>query len=60
VSFLADNIGRKLAIILSFGIMILGILIMALSQKLFVAEIGLFLAGFGSDSALNICFYFIS
>jgi MFS family permease len=54
VSFFADNYGRKKTAIWAWSICCLGCLILTLSQTLWMAGIGLFLAGFGSDSVLNI------
>lgn len=52
--------GRKKSLLLSFGITVIGLVIVALGVNLYWVGIGLFLAGYGSDSGINICFYFIT
>jgi MFS family permease len=55
-----DNLGRRKSILIGLGIAFLGILIIASSINLFMAQIGLFLAGFGIDPSINTVFYFIA
>ena len=52
--------GRKKGILLCLGIAIIGMLIIGFSQNLVMAGIGLFLTGFGINSAQNVCFFFIT
>jgi len=44
----------------SLLISLIGVFIINISQTLIMAEVGLFIAGFGIDSAINISFYFIT
>jgi MFS family permease len=60
VSILTDNIGRKKGMLISYGICISGMVLCGFGSNLYMIGIGLFLMGFGSDSAINICFYFIT
>ena len=60
ISLLADNFGRKTALLISFGIATLGMILVGLAPNLVLVGVGLFLAGFGSDTAINICFYFVT
>lgn len=60
VSIMVDNMGRKKALIISYGIATLGMIVAVLSPNLYGVGIGLFMMGYGSDSAINICFYFIT
>jgi hypothetical protein len=55
-----DNLGRRKSAIIALAISFLGIFIIASSLNLFIAQIGLFLAGFGIDPAINTSFYFIT
>jgi hypothetical protein len=38
----------------------IGIILISISQNLLMAEIGLFITGFGIDSSINTALYFIS
>lgn len=60
ISILVDNMGRKRALMISYAVATAGMVIAALAPNLYVVGIGLFLMGYGSDSAINICFYFIT
>jgi MFS family permease len=57
---MVDNLGRKKAMLISYGIATLGMILCAVSTNLYMVGVGLFLMGYGSDSAINICFYFIT
>lgn len=46
--------------LLSYGIGTIGMLIVGFSQNLIMAGIGLFFSGLGCNTAVNICFYFIT
>ena len=55
-----DIIGRKKGILLAYGIGTVGMIIVGFSSNLVLAGIGLFLSGFGTNTAVNVCFYFIT
>lgn len=57
---LSDNIGRKKSILICFGIAYIGAIIVCFSHNMYFTFVGLFIMGFGSDVAINICFYFIA
>lgn len=54
ISIFSDNWGRRKTFILSWGITCLGAILLLFSNSILMAGIGLFFAGLGSDSALNI------
>jgi MFS family permease len=60
ISFLVDNLGRKRALLISYIIATVGMILIAVSPNVYAAGVGLFMMGMGSDSAINICFYFIT
>ena len=60
ISVMVDNMGRKKAILISYGVATLGMIIAAVATNIYMVGVGLFLMGYGSDSAINICFYFIT
>ena len=60
ISPLIDNIGRKKSFLISFGIATAGMILVGCAQNLVMVGIGLFFAGFGANSTVNICFYFIT
>lgn len=53
-SYLADNYGRKMIIIVSWAIGTAGCLLLMLSSELWMASLALFLCGFGSDTTIAI------
>ena len=55
---LSDNMGRKKSMLICFGIAYIGTVIVCFSTNMYLTFIGLFVMGFGSDVAVNICFYF--
>lgn len=57
---MVDNMGRWKALLISYGVATLGMVVAVAAPNLYVVGIGLFLMGYGSDSAINICFYFIT
>ena len=59
ISFFSDNFGRKKSIVLSWGICTIGLILLSCSVNLYMAAAGLFLAGFGCDSAVNIGLYIV-
>ena len=60
VSLLNDNIGRKRSIAIALTMSTIGVALITFSQSLIMAEIGLFITGFGIDSSINTALYFIS
>ena len=58
VTFMADNYGRKLSLIVSWGICVFGSLLVIMNENIISVSIGLFLSGFGSDASCNITFLF--
>lgn len=46
--------------LISYGICMLGMILNGFASNLYLIGVGLFLMGFGSDSAINICFYFVT
>jgi MFS family permease len=58
VSFLVDNYGRKLALLISWGICTVGSIVVVFDSNIILVSIGLFLSGFGCDAANNITFLF--
>jgi fucose permease len=55
-----DNLGRRRSILIGLGVALAGIVLIATSVNFFMAQVGLFLAGFGIDPSINTVFYFIS
>jgi len=55
-----DNLGRRRALVIALFISSLGIVIIASSINLVITMVGLFLAGFGIDPAINSTLYFIT
>ncbi len=60
LSIMVDNIGRKRSLTISTVITTVGMIVAVLAPNLYVTGVGLFFMGFGADSAVNICFYFIT
>jgi MFS family permease len=60
VSFLADNFGRRRALLGSWGVCAAGTVVVASSIRLEVAAVGFFLSGFGSDAAINLTLLFFA
>lgn len=57
---MVDNMGRKKAILIAYSIATLGMILLALAPNFVLIGIGFFFMGYGADSAVNICFYFIT
>ncbi len=55
-----DNLGRKRSILIGLLLTIFGILLVATSINLPMAQVGIFWAGFGIDPSINTVFYFIA
>lgn len=60
VSWMNDNLGRKRSIMIGLIVSLLGIFLISASTSLPMAQLGMFLAGFGIDPSINTVFYFIS
>ena len=58
-SFYSDNFGRRITMIIAFGIATIGSLIILFSVGLVTVSIGLFLLGAGADASINMCFNFL-
>jgi MFS family permease len=54
ISFFSDNWGRKKTTILGWSIAVFGILLVQFAVNIQMAGVGLFFAGLGADSILNI------
>jgi MFS family permease len=60
VSFLADNFGRRKALLGAWSVCAVGTVVVASSLRLEVAAVGFFLSGFGSDAAVNLTLLFFA
>lgn len=49
MSIIADNFGRRLSMIISCGIFVIGSILLIFSQTLWMASMGLMLGGIGAD-----------
>lgn len=58
-SFYSDNYGRRITLIIAWGLATIGSLVVLFSQNLVMASIGMFLLGAGSDASINMCFNFL-
>jgi MFS family permease len=58
ISFFADNFGRRSSVIIGWGVCMVGTILVACSFNIYMAAVGLFLCGFGSDVSINIAFFF--
>lgn len=52
--YFADNYGRKFGILLCWGVATVGLIILSSAVNIWMAVIGLFLAGSGSESAIRV------
>jgi MFS family permease len=59
-SMLADNIGRRVTLLLCELLAVGGYGLTLLAPTLFVAEVGLFIAGFGVQSFFGVSFCLMS
>lgn len=57
---IADNKGRKIGWVLSWGCATLGCVMMAVSFNFWIIFIGYFLAGFGANPAITLHYSFIN
>ncbi len=60
ISYLADNYGRKIIVQISWGISVLGALLIATAPSTIFIGLGLFLAGFGANPAIALNLSFIN
>lgn len=60
IPYLADNWGRKKAMQISWGICTFGIVLVSFSSSPSMIGIGYFLAGFGANPAITLCYSFIN
>ncbi len=60
IPYIADNWGRKIGIRISWAIGTAGVLVLALADSANTIGIGYFLAGFGTNPAITLCFSFIN
>lgn len=60
IPFIADNLGRKIAIQISWVICTLGVFLLVIANSVALIGIGYFLAGLGSNPAITLCFSFIN
>ena len=56
----ADNFGRKIAMLISWAIYGIGVLIIGISFHPALVGIGEFLAGFGCNPAITLCYSFLN
>ena len=52
--FFTDNFGRKFSLVMTWSVTMFGISLLCLAPNITVANIGLFLAGMGCESAIRI------
>ena len=57
---IADNKGRKIAIVLSWGCATLGVILVAAGQNLAMVAAGWFITGFGGNPAITLSYSFIN
>lgn len=57
---IADNFGRRLAMVISWGIYGFGILLIAISMHPAMIGAGEFIAGFGCNPAITLCYSFLN
>ena len=60
IGILGDNFGRKLTALFCIIIGVIGYLVILFAKTLYVAEVGLFVCGFGIYSSYNIGVTFLS
>lgn len=52
--FFADNFGRRVSMLLSWGVTVVGLFILSISWSMSMVSTGLFLAGAGCESSIRI------
>lgn len=60
IPYFADNYGRKIMILISWGICTLGVLLIASAPSPILIGIGFFLSGFGANPAITLNYSFIN
>ena len=60
IGILGDNFGRKITALFCIIVGVIGYLIILFAKTLYVAEVGLFVCGFGIYSSYNIGVTFLS
>ena len=58
ISFFADNWGRRTSLMIGWAVVTLGSILVACSVNIYMAAVGMFMCGFGSDVSVNIGFFF--
>lgn len=58
-SFYSDNYGRRITLLLAWGLAVIGTLLLLFSENLIMVAIGMFLLGAGADASVNMCFNFL-
>jgi OCT family organic cation transporter-like MFS transporter 4/5 len=58
ISFFADNWGRWNSLMIGWFSVTVGAIVVCCSVNIYMAAIGMFLCGFGSDVSVNIAFFF--
>ena len=54
LAYFTDRYGRKFSMVVSWGIALFGLFIIAISWNIYIAGLGLFLLGLGQDQAQSI------
>lgn len=60
IPFIADNLGRKVAMQSAWAICTVGVLLLFIGNSVGLIAAGYFLAGLGSNPAITLCFSFIN
>lgn len=58
-SFYSDNFGRRLTMLIAWGLATAGSLLVLFSVGLVMVSIGMFMLGAGADASINMCFNFL-
>lgn len=60
IPYIADNWGRKIAIRISWGAFVFGLIFIALADSPNMIAMGQFVSGFGCNPAITLCYSFIN
>lgn len=60
IPYIADNSGRRLAMRIAWGLGTIGVFIVEISDSSNMVAFGLFMAGFGFNPAITLCYSFIN
>lgn len=60
LTLIGGIVGRKMLMLISTGVAVLGLIITVSSVNLIMAGAGLLIASFGVQKGFNVCLYFIS